>query len=207
MADPEPPKPVPIPIRIVSDPAPSSDSDDDTTPEVPTGKRSDAFYKAWDKFLAIEPKRAKSISKTARKVEEVRKAVDKSPGDGLQVQGNAATSWEQAATDCKAKVAAIVEECTRLNQKYRDASFNLETSPYCLQSLNGNVGEDIDPPPWIKRVEDVFDDPQFFIDGATAMDVHQGRSGDCWFLAALMAVTAKKELIDTLCVARDEVSS
>lgn len=53
-------------------------------------------------------------------------------------------------------------------------------------------------------MEDIFDDPQFFIDGATATDVHQGNSGDCWFLAALMAVSAKKELIEQLCVARNE---
>lgn len=62
----------------------------------------------------------------------------------------------------------------------------------------------IDAPPWIKRVEDIFDNPQFFIDGASATDVHQGSSGDCWFLAALMAVSAKKELVDRLCVARNE---
>lgn len=44
------------------------------------------------------------------------------------------------------------------------------------------------------------------IDGAGANDVHQGNGGDCWFLAALMAISAKKkELIEkTLCVARDE---
>jgi hypothetical protein len=64
--------------------------------------------------------------------------------------------------------------------------------------------EKIDAPPWIKRVEDIFDDPQFFIDGATAQDVHQGSGGDCWLLAALMAVSAKKDLIEALCVARDE---
>ena len=62
----------------------------------------------------------------------------------------------------------------------------------------------IDAPPWIKRVEDIFDKPQFFIDGATAQDVHQGNGGDCWFLAALMAVSAKPDLIESLCVARDE---
>lgn len=62
----------------------------------------------------------------------------------------------------------------------------------------------LDAPPWIKRVEDIFDDPQFFIDGASATDVHQGSSGDCWFLAALMAISAKKELVERLCVARNE---
>lgn len=76
-----------------------------------------------------------------------------------------------------------------------------------MQSLNGKFPKavsDIEAPPWIKRVEDIFDDPQFFVDGATATDVHQGSGGDCWFLAALMAVSAKKELIENLCVARDE---
>lgn len=53
-------------------------------------------------------------------------------------------------------------------------------------------------------MEDIFDNPQFYIDGATATDVHQGSGGDCWFLASLMAISTKKELIDRLCVARDE---
>lgn len=59
----------------------------------------------------------------------------------------------------------------------------------------------------VKRVADVFDKPEFFIDGAEASDVHQGMSGDCWFLAALMALSAmKKELIEErLCVARNEM--
>ncbi|EMC95792.1 hypothetical protein BAUCODRAFT_70903, partial [Baudoinia panamericana UAMH 10762] len=76
-----------------------------------------------------------------------------------------------------------------------------------MQSLTGRwpkATEKIDGPPWVKRVEDIFDDPQFYIDDATPMDVHQGSGGDCWFLAALMAVTAKKELIGTICVDREE---
>lgn len=53
-------------------------------------------------------------------------------------------------------------------------------------------------------MEDIFDEPRFFVDGAAATDVHQGRAGDCWFLAALMAVTAKEGLMERLCVVRDE---
>ena len=58
----------------------------------------------------------------------------------------------------------------------------------------------------VKRVSEIFQEPQFFIDGAGATDVYQGQGGDCWFLAALMAICAKrKDLIEeTLCVARDE---
>ena len=137
MADPEPPQPVPFPIKIVGEPPPPPSDDGPMVSDPPPGKRSDVFYEAWEKFLAIEPKRPKATSTMAQKVEEEKESVEKSPGDGLQVKENAASSWEQAAAECKAKVAAIVEECKRLNQKYRDAIFDLEMNPYCLQSLSG----------------------------------------------------------------------
>lgn len=131
--------------------------------------KNDYFYETWDKFLvrtpppesalrawavdperktsadylvsrqAKEPKRAKSTSRVARQVEEEKKRVANSPGDGLQSQLNASTSWEQASTECKGKVAAIVEECTRLNRKYRDAVFDVETDFNCLENLSGGV--------------------------------------------------------------------
>lgn len=52
----------------------------------------------------------------------------------------AITSYDEAATSCKSKVEAIVEECTRLNVKYNDQVFRL---PYLdtLQSLA------VGPPP------------------------------------------------------------
>ncbi|KJX96003.1 putative calpain family cysteine protease protein [Zymoseptoria brevis] len=206
MADPEPPPdPAPFPIRIVRDPKPPLPPPDDSeAANIPTGKRNDEFYKAWDEFLIAEPKRAKTTSRALKRIVEERKEVQKTTGDGLQIEENAAKSWEQAAAECKAKVAAIEEECLRLNQKYTDAMFNLEENSYCLQSLGGRFPKAIDAPPWIKRVEDIFEKPQFFIDGASATDVHQGASGDCWFLAALMAVSAKPSLIERLCIARNE---
>lgn len=56
----------------------------------------------------------------------------------------------------------------------------------------------------MKRVEDIYHDPEFFVDGATANDVKQGINGDCWFLAAITALSGKPELIEKLCIARDE---
>jgi hypothetical protein len=57
----------------------------------------------------------------------------------------------------------------------------------------------------VKRIEDIFDEPHFFEDGAAiANDVKQGAVGDCWFLAAITALSGKSELIERLCVARDE---
>ena len=39
---------------------------------------------------------------------------------------NAIASYEQAAATCKAKVEKIVQDCRRLNQKYKDAHFDIE---------------------------------------------------------------------------------
>ena len=54
-------------------------------------------------------------------------------------------------------------------------------------------------------VQDIFDNPQFIIDGATASDVRQGSTiADCWFLAAVSALSGSKDLLTRLCVDRDE---
>lgn len=53
-------------------------------------------------------------------------------------------------------------------------------------------------------MQDIFHKSQFYIEGASASDVRQGFSGDCWFLSALCATSNKKDLIDKICVARDE---
>ena len=50
----------------------------------------------------------------------------------------------------------------------------------------------------------IFDKPVFLEEGATASDVRQGKNRDCWFMSALCALGGKKDLIDRVCVARDE---
>ncbi|KAK5696884.1 hypothetical protein LTR17_024203 [Elasticomyces elasticus] len=211
MADPPTPQPSRITIKIVQEPAPVANIM--PLSDTPSEKRSprDGFYDAWDKFLEVQPKRAKTSSREARMIEFEKQSISKTPGDGLRVRESAATSYNEASEECKAKVEAIVEECKRLNRKYVDYEFNLEAGPYALQNLYGDypravVKDDgsVEPPPWVKRVEDIFDKPQFFIDGAAPTDIHQGSVGDCWFLAALMAISAKKDLVEKLCVARDE---
>jgi len=56
----------------------------------------------------------------------------------------------------------------------------------------------------VKRIEDIYEEPQFFVDGASANDVRQGSNGDCWFIAAITALSGKQDLLNRLCVARDE---
>jgi len=47
-----------------------------------------------------------------------------------------AVSYKQAVQDCIAKVATIVAECRRNNQKYSDPYFDLDDMDYCLNSLS-----------------------------------------------------------------------
>ncbi|KAF2098264.1 cysteine proteinase, partial [Rhizodiscina lignyota] len=120
----------------------------------------------------------------------------------------ATSSYEEAAATCRAKVRAIVNECARLNIKYTDKNFylpyldalvsldSLDDPPSSVKGLQG-VGS-------VKRVEDIYEEPHFIVDGATADDVRQGYVGDCWFLAAITALSGKKDLIERICVDRDE---
>lgn len=109
-------------------------------------------------------------------------------------------------------MAKIVKECRRVNQKYRDPHFDIEFdlkwgAKDCLSMLSGDTEEswwENFSPGSVKRVADIFDKPQFFVGGATANDIRQGRNGDCWFMAALCTLGNKEGLIDRVCVARDE---
>ncbi|KAF2870062.1 hypothetical protein BDV95DRAFT_574981 [Massariosphaeria phaeospora] len=126
---------------------------------------------------------------------------------------NAVASYEEAVDACNKKIEKIVKECRRLNQKYRDPHFDIESDfkrsqtfpeipPDCLTAMNEDTTTF--QPMSVKRIEDIFDKPQFFVDGATANDVRQGNDGDCWFMAALATISNKEELIQKVCIARDE---
>ena len=52
--------------------------------------------------------------------------------------------------------------------------------------------------------KDIFDEPHFYIDGMTANDVRQGRDGDCWFMSSICTLSNKEDLLEKVCVARDE---
>lgn len=52
----------------------------------------------------------------------------------------------------------------------------------------------------VRRVSEIFEKPQFFIDGATASDIRQGALGDCWFLSALAVVGTAGRLLEDICV-------
>ncbi|KAG8882798.1 hypothetical protein FRB97_007732 [Tulasnella sp. 331] len=110
---------------------------------------------------------------------------------------------EKAITRCKTKVEKLASECLRGNRKFRDIEFDIiEDRERCLHALNTTDKPKYTPAD-IRRATDIFVNPEFFVDGATASDISQGALGDCWFLSAL-AVAGTRNLIEKICVARNE---
>ncbi|KAF1325405.1 Calpain-like protein, partial [Globisporangium splendens] len=114
---------------------------------------------------------------------------------------------DEAVEECRRKVAKISHECRMRNVKYRDPHFDLsERKNFCLNGLRqqGEGLEGLSVPGAVRRVEDVYDNPQFIVDGIAASDIKQGGMGDCWFLAALATIANIPQLLESICVARDE---
>ncbi|KAG8737855.1 hypothetical protein FRC10_007587 [Ceratobasidium sp. 414] len=109
-----------------------------------------------------------------------------------------------AITSCKAKVDAISKQCRARNRRFRDVEFDLvDDRDRCLHSLD-TEDDDRHNPADVLRVTEIFDDPKFFVDGIQAGDISQGSLGDCWLLSALATMTTMPQLIEKICVARDE---
>lgn len=70
--------------------------------------------------------------------------------------------------------------------------------------LNGDSGDD-DGPEAIHRIDWIFEDPHFTVDGFSSSDVQQGQNGDCWFIAAVASICSNPSLMEKICVERDEV--
>ncbi|KAL4965201.1 calpain-like protein [Aspergillus stella-maris] len=126
---------------------------------------------------------------------------------GIVKGQDAGKSYEQARKDCVRAVERIAKECRRLNQKYSDPHFDIETDlkggpRNCLDGLDQQNDEM--RPRGVKRVTEIFEKPKFYVNGPTASDVRQGRDGDCWFMAALCTMGNKEGLIEKICVRRDE---
>ncbi|CAG8010644.1 unnamed protein product [Penicillium salamii] len=119
----------------------------------------------------------------------------------------AAKSYEQARRECQKSVDRIVKECERVNQKYTDPHFDIELD---LKSGRRHYLDGLDKPNsemrprGVKRVTEIFEKPEFFVNGPTASDVRQGYDGDCWLMAALCTMGNKEVLIRNICVARNE---
>lgn len=56
----------------------------------------------------------------------------------------------------------------------------------------------------VHRVDWIFSSPKFTVDGYSSSDIKQGATGDCWWLAAVATIAHRRDLMQKVCVARDE---
>ncbi|KAK5087023.1 hypothetical protein LTR05_004194 [Lithohypha guttulata] len=121
---------------------------------------------------------------------------------------NATNTYNEARSRCEDAVKRIVAECIASNTKYSDL-FNIEADLKVNRRRDFLDGLLQDPdnrfePSDVKRVSDIFDKPTFFSNGATSDDIIQGANGDCWLMSAFSILSCSKELVEKVCVIRDQ---
>lgn len=162
---------------------------------------TDSFYLAWDALHDVAPTRAIANPNPTQDGVKSQPSADVGPNN-LQTNENAKTSYNQAVKSCREEVEAIVEECQRQNRKYQDEAFDLEKYElYCLHSLGGDSSY---PRPAVsKRIREIFDAP-IFNTTYKADYMIQGETSNCWFMAALTAISVNPDLVERLCVEKNE---
>ncbi|KAI0909648.1 hypothetical protein F4823DRAFT_418434 [Ustulina deusta] len=123
--------------------------------------------------------------------------------------------YERAREECSRRVKKIIQECRRVNTRYRDPGFDLDWDlkmgkGNCLNYLgsskfdmsNTRYSTTTSVPKAVKRVHEVFEKPTFLkdIDGA---DIKQGALGDCWYIASLSALANVEGAVKRVCVEYD----
>ncbi|KAH6885761.1 hypothetical protein B0T10DRAFT_83787 [Thelonectria olida] len=214
--------------------------------------------KFWSKYHAKSPGKVTSIFPRS-----LYKSLLPNTGVSQSRARNAASSYEEARAECRARVRAVVAECERTNSKFSDPDFDIEidylyATDNCLHGLLRSWEQDDDDdnhhtkiPPWqvkmsldtlqnsgvlgndklminvnnlgryitgiesfsnlppprpgsVHRLSWIFENPQFTVDGFSGTDIKQGATGDCWWLAALATIAHRKDLMNKICVERDE---
>jgi Calpain family cysteine protease len=72
------------------------------------------------------------------------------------------------------------------------------------QVLRDTTDSSTSRPGSVHRVDWIYDNPKFTVDGYNISDIRQGQNGDCWFLAAVATLCSVQGVLDKICVARDE---
>lgn len=124
----------------------------------------------WSRFTTTTPGKAFTIlpdNLYAKRLAVHKREQENSPEHAVR-------SYEEAKKLCISKVDKIVKECRRVNQKYRDPHFDIESDffsrgrPDCLMGLDDH--ECVFRPGSVKRVDKIFKNPRFFIRSARSIE-------------------------------------
>ncbi|OHE91743.1 calpain family cysteine protease [Colletotrichum orchidophilum] len=127
--------------------------------------------------------------------------------------------YDLAVEECRRKVKKIIQECRRVNMRYRDPGWDLDwdlklEKGHCLNSLSHTTWEvsrttlsnpSAYIPKAVKRVHEIFEKPTF-LENVNGGDVKQGTLGDCWLMATLTALANVAGGIQRICVKCDTAS-
>lgn len=91
-----------------------------------------------------------------------------------------------------------------MHYRISDIEFDLEKDRCkCLYGLSGGTFNPSD----VQRVTEIFENPRFFIGGASSNDIIQGDPiGNCWFVSALATMSTTPGLVEKFCVAVSAVT-
>ncbi|KAI3534056.1 calpain family cysteine protease [Colletotrichum abscissum] len=124
--------------------------------------------------------------------------------------------YERAVEECRRKVKKIIQECRRVNMRYRDPGWDLDwdlkwEKGHCLNTLGHTKWQlsrttlsnpSASVPKAVKRVHEIFEKPTF-LKNVNGGDVKQGSLGNCWLMASLTALANVEGGIQRICVEYD----
>ncbi|KAK3904182.1 calpain-D [Staphylotrichum tortipilum] len=124
--------------------------------------------------------------------------------------------YDRAAEECRRKVKKIIQECRRVNMRYRDPGWDIDWDlkmerGHTLNSLGRtkfdlSMSTMMNPsstvPKAVKRVHEIYDKPTFLAN-ISGSDVKQGNLGDCWLMASLSGLANVTDGIQRICVEHD----
>lgn len=204
----------------------------------------------WDQFIIKQPRRVTSIFPPSLYANCLPQKRSQKASGSVKVSA----SYEEAAAECRKRVANVVKQCDRTNEKFTDPDFDIESDFRlkewnCLRNdlspstdwqneeeVKGTRLPDVDAlrgaldtmlksgivrenekdrltvdaaalfaslkatngkpprklPGAVHRVNDIYEDPRFVIDGFGSTDVQQGSNGDCWLLAAVSSLLGER---------------
>ncbi|KAI1325222.1 hypothetical protein F5Y16DRAFT_277502 [Xylariaceae sp. FL0255] len=200
----------------------SSSESDDTTRKATTTSSTTTNPKKQKKKKKLPPQQ--SINKIWRRFnnKQPSKALSVLPFDPVPLpttpgapNEDILAGYEHARDECSRRVKKIIQECKRVNTRYRDPGFDLDWDlkmgrGNCLNYLgsskfdmaNTRYSSTTSVPKCVKRVHEIFEKPTFLkdIDGT---DIKQGGLGNCWFIASLSALANVEGAVKRICVEYD----